>query len=101
MKALLQLEFIIVLALISLSIQQLQAQISREDAFEIINDELLTGNELVQASAEIVPAFTLVTTIGNNVEFSVQYDAWVFFIDDDPGANWAGEHPARYLLYRQ
>lgn len=99
MKALqLQFKFKLTLTLmcICMGIQHVQAQFSQGDAFKVIREEQMQGNEWVQVSAEILPAGDGVATIRDE-KFSVQYDAWVFFIDDVPGANW--EHPARYIFF--
>ena len=54
------------------------------------------GRSAVFASKEIRKAGTRIAGWRPKDTLVIDKDAWLFFVDDAPGANW--EHPARYIL---
>jgi len=88
----------LLIIIILLLFHSLSGQISREQAFEIINTEVLAGNAdnvNVFASKTILPPNSIINTLLDEI-VSPNISAWMFFIDDYPFQNWA--HPARYAF---
>lgn len=76
----------------------LQAQISLEEAFKLLQEKELITNEYEQwvyaaerplKQGEEIKAF-------NQVVRGPKQASWFFFLDDNPYANW--QHPCRYVF---
>ena len=86
--------FLLILLSISISVFGNQREVSKEQAWHIILNNVLKGdvqNKDVYISNTIVSSESIV---GVRNEISPDYDSWLIFIDDLPKANWA--HPCRY-----
>jgi hypothetical protein len=74
--------------------------LTREEAWKIVADELpiSKGTEVkVYALASSVRGGTAISTWGREILVPKELnEAWFFFIDDAPMANW--EHPCRYAF---
>lgn len=85
---------LLILLSISMSVFGNQKEVSKEQAWHIILNNVLNGdvqNKDVYISNTIVASGSIV---GFRNETSPDYDSWLIFIDDLPKANWA--HPCRY-----
>jgi hypothetical protein len=74
------------------------AQISREEALESIVNNILQGNTknlMIYATKNTVPSETNIYSLSNLLA-KTNAESWLFFIDDQPMANW--EHPCRYVV---
>lgn len=69
------------------------------DARDLVVEKSLggrLGNRALFASAQPRQAGVMIGTWPTPEKVKVPKDAWFFFVDDAPGANW--EHPARFIL---
>ena len=92
---------LIILLFVSFSIS-LQAQYSREQAVDILIEEVV-GQDSIQYHhffSKIEMMFEGDTLWGDGYfEYQIcpYFENWVFFVDDLPLANWA--HPCRYIFF--
>lgn len=92
---------LIILLFVSFSIS-LQAQYSREQAVDIIIDEVVGQDSLQfhRLFSKKVIMFGGDTLWGDgyfSYQICIYPENWVFFVDDAPLANWA--HPCRYIFF--
>ncbi len=92
---------LIILLFVSFSIS-LQAQYSREQAVDILIEEVV-GQDSIQYHhffSKIEMMFEGDTLWGDgyfSYQICIYSENWVFFVDDLPLANWA--HPCRYIFF--
>ena len=75
-----------------------QSDITQNRAWEIVKNDILKGNLQdinVFVSKSVISANSPIKTIYHD-EKSPDFDAWFFFIDDNPFASWT--HPCRYIF---
>jgi hypothetical protein len=78
--------------------QLLMAEISRQEAFEVVKIVVLetdTSNVSIYGSKIMLPSNTEVATMHGSI-ISPNVSAWMFFIDEDPFQNWG--HPAKFVF---
>ena len=74
------------------------AQISKEDAYDIVIKQGLNGiveGKTILVMSDMVAANTAIQTWKGPINLP-DAEGWFFFIDDHPFANW--EHPCRYVF---
>ena len=74
------------------------AQISKEEAFDIVIQQGLNGSvegKAILVMPDMVAANTVIQTWKGPINLP-DAEGWFFFIDDHPFANW--EHPCRYVF---
>ncbi|MCF8360909.1 MAG: C13 family peptidase [Prolixibacteraceae bacterium] len=78
-------------------IAQSDIAISKDDAYKILQEKIIDGQEgkvNIYVSKDVVKADTQIKTLFQS-EVSPNFDSWFFFIDDFPFASWS--HPCRYV----
>jgi hypothetical protein len=74
------------------------AQVSKMEAFETVISEVLDGNtegKRIYVTQEIAPAGTVIKCGRYTLTLPLR-NGWLFFIDDNPWANWT--HSCRYVF---
>jgi hypothetical protein len=74
--------------------------IDKDQAWQIVKEKILAKeqkNKIVYISTDLLESGQVVKSWGHDYEVPGAYQkAWLFFIDDQPGANW--EHACRYVF---
>ncbi len=93
------LRYLIIVAAICVYATPIQAQFTQQQATNLVLNQVLT-NELDKVDvymANTAKSGSATMALGNRKTINMPYAAnWVYFIDDQPFANWA--HPCRYIF---
>jgi len=92
---------LIILLLVGLTDAAVEkACIDKDQAWEIVKEKILDKEQkdkIVYVSIDLIEPGQAVKSWGNEYKVPGEFQqAWLFFIDDQPGANW--QHACRYIF---